>query len=169
MGTSFFPLPSQDRLSEKLKIEKVELKKKLNLPPTQLWKQIYPVNLLASLLLLGIGIGTAGFYSSVFLLKMGFSLGLRIGVFIAANAGVSLSFWSVVPHGIFELPAFCFLAAVGFRAGKAFLCYLNEGQGPSRQDFQECVTLSIWGLLLISISGVVEAWCTPFFALKYLE
>lgn len=168
VGTSAIPLPSEEILAKNLILAKAELQKKLNLPATQLWKQIYPINLLAAILLLIIGIGTAGCYSVLFLLKMGFPLGVRLGEFVSAQASLSLYFWSLAPHGITELPAFCLLAAAGLRAGRVFLRYLNNGPGPSAQDRWECLKLSLWGLLLLSVSGILEAWCTPFFALQYL-
>lgn len=169
VGSSWIPIPPPEKIAEKKEKALRTLREKLEQPSTTLWKHIYGTNLRASLLLIFLGIMTAGISSGLFLLRTGFPLGISLGEFIHAELSLKLYFWSLVPHGVLEIPAFCFLSAIGLRMGIVFIRYLGGGLFLQPKEISQLVGMAFWGILLISLAGIVESWCTPYFALQYLN
>jgi len=112
------------------------------------------------LLVLGavsLGLGT------VFVLAFnGVLVGWVVGI-AAPQIGVGPVLALLVPHGIFELPAFWLAGGVGLRLVHLAVNYLRGRRDHflSRPEWRRTGLLVLVGLVLVAVASVVEVYVTP--------
>jgi stage II sporulation protein M len=99
------------------------------------------------------------------LLLNGFMVGF-VGSAVANQVSIQTAFSSLVPHGIFELPALIFASAAGFRFGVAALrkasALLRRRDYSLYFELNSAFRLFIIAVALLLIAAVIETYVTPF-------
>lgn len=120
-------------------------------------------NVVKAYIAMAVGIGL-GIYSAFFLLVNGFVLGSVMEI-VGSEAGLAFVFASIIPHGIFEIPAILLAAGLGLILGRC---------GLARMRGRECELKPIWKesnriffvyiLPALVIASAVEVFITPLIA-----
>ncbi len=102
--------------------------------------------------------------------------GMLIGIISGAIAGEGLSLWAficlgILPHGIFELPAFFICGAFGLKFG--YHCVASPLPGLSRKQsffyiWKEVASMFPLIIALLAIGAVIEVYISQELLLRYL-
>jgi stage II sporulation protein M len=115
-----------------------------------------------------------GISSLVALITNGFLIGFIITMLIAVAfenplTGFGLLIGGLVPHGIFELPAFFIASAFGMKLGLAWFKSKAQGNrwGIWKQSLREVITILPLLILLLAVAAVIEVFISGFIVDKF--
>jgi stage II sporulation protein M len=119
-------------------------------------------NLDAMLLVVALGV-FAGLLPLFFLALNGFMIGLVAAV-IFARMSPLVFFFGILPHGVLELPAMVFSAAIGLRIGWKALRRLFGGPADLTAEVAQGARFALTALVpLLTAAAFIEAYLTPLF------
>jgi uncharacterized membrane protein SpoIIM required for sporulation len=120
-------------------------------------------------LILTLGILTCGILSIIQSFIIGGSIGLVVQLGISQGAPGSLLLAALLPHGVLELTAFMVVAALGLYF--PYRIYRHV-QGLAIDWITEAKTyglLAVGAYVILCVAAVIEAFCTPSIAAKFLH
>jgi len=95
----------------------------------------------------------------------GFVLGM-VGNAVASQVSFAAALASLLPHGIFELPALVFASAAGLRLGLAAIrkvrAAISHTQFSIAPDLAKSFKLFMAAIILLLVAAVVETYVTPY-------
>ena len=118
----------------------------------------------AEVMFMTIGLGLiAGLFPLFFLLTNGFIIGVMGYIFFAQGLGLVFML-GILPHGILELPAMFFSAAIGFKLGKSVLGKLFGSKSSIIYEMSEGIKFAVTVILpFLIMAAFIESYITPYF------
>ncbi|ADC70051.1 protein of unknown function DUF95 transmembrane [Methanocaldococcus sp. FS406-22] len=104
-----------------------------------------------------------GFTTFVNMLYNGFVIGLEVKGLFFIGADLKYILITILPHGIFEIPAILISAVAGFKIPYEIVLYLlDKKEKPiANEDIREFLKLAIMSIILIVIAAFIEVYITP--------
>ncbi len=94
------------------------------------------------------------------------SNGVMIGVVISyslSKIGIASVFLALVPHGIFEIPAFFIATALSLHLSGRFVDYLHKKRKTFKKDISFALRIIMFVIIpLLFVAAIIETFLTPF-------
>ena len=129
-------------------------------PAAGIFISIFVNNLVANLLIF-LGGATFGVLSVFILTTNGLVIGIITEV-VRQKQGVAMLAAGILPHGIFEIPAFLIAGALGFSLAGSMWRELTSSGDAAADAARLFRTFVVTVLPLLLIAAVVEAFITPY-------
>jgi len=123
---------------------------------------VFSNNFRASLLLIIGGLISFGVITITYLILNGITIGNVIYIDSAHN-GLLHTFFLIVPHGIFEIPAIIISSLVGVQVAIIVIDALRKETKSSKVYIRRIIMLFIISTMLLFIGSIVESYITPIF------
>lgn len=95
------------------------------------------------------------------LLSNGVMIGVVISYSLTKLSGASI-FLALIPHGIFEIPAFFLAAGLSLHLSSRFLDYLRKKRRTFKKDIQFALRIILFIITpLLLIASIIETFLTP--------
>lgn len=118
-------------------------------------------NAFASLLAMALGV-ILGLFPLLGLLTNGIILGIFAFLFSSKASSLLIFLAGILPHGIFELPAFFFAAATGLWLGAAAFRWLAYDGDWIKNKFTQGIKFFFFAIVpLLMLAAFVESFITP--------
>ncbi|WP_292460150.1 stage II sporulation protein M [Methanothermococcus sp.] len=93
----------------------------------------------------------------------GFMIGFEIKGLFFIGANLKFVLITMLPHGIFEIPAMLISAVAGFKIPYEVIQYLRDKKEKpiTEEDIKEFLKLALISIVLIIIAAFVEVYITP--------
>lgn len=135
----------------------IELAQKNNMA---IWFYIFSHNLFISITLIAFFF----FLGVVPILALSLN-GLTIGIIIAHSASrlnISDVFLAIIPHGLFEIPAFLIAAALSLYLSRKFLFLFGKKKHKFKKDFFFAIKIALFVITpLLLLASIIETFITP--------
>ncbi len=118
------------------------------------------VEAMLTVVLLGI---FAGLFSFTFLLANGFVVGVFLYLYDVQGL-LPVFVMGILPHGIFEIPAMLFSAAIGLRIGATAVKKLFRKKESLTRELAEGIKFTVLCTIpVLALAAFIEAYATPYF------
>jgi len=97
------------------------------------------------------------------ILYNGFMIGFEVKGLFFIGADLKYIVLTMLPHGIFEIPAMLISAMAGFKIPYEVIQYLRDRKEKplTEEDIKEFLKLAVISIILITIAAFVEVYITP--------